>query len=85
MAKEYVNLMEAPPGRRLRITGIVGGEAVHRRLLSIGFHTDDIIELDALAIMKGPLLVRNVSCGSRVALGRGVAHKIAVEVLDGDA
>ena len=85
ITKDLVNLMEAPPGHRLRIADISGGENVHRRLLAIGFHKGDVVELDALAIMRGPLLLRNVSCGTRVALGRGVARKITVEVLDGDA
>ncbi len=85
MTTENANLLEAPPGRRLRIAGIAGGETVRRRLLAIGFHRGDVVELDALAIMNGPLLVHNVSCGSRVALGRGVARKIMVEVVDGGA
>jgi Fe2+ transport system protein FeoA len=67
----------------LRILGIAGGEVVRRRLLSMGFHPGDIVELDSAAILKGPMLVRNIASDSRVAIGRGIARKVRVEVADG--
>ncbi len=78
-----MNLADAPLTKPLRILGIAGGELVRRRLLSMGFHPGDIIELDSAAILKGPILVRNTASDSRVALGRGIARKIVVEVADG--
>lgn len=80
---EPMNLSEAPMAKPLRILGIAGGEVVRRRLLSMGFHPGDIVELDSAAILKGPILVRNTASDSRVALGRGIARKIRVEVADG--
>ena len=78
-----MDLCEAPLSKPLRILAIAGGEAVRRRLLALGFHPGDVIELDSAAIMNGPVLVRNVASGGRVALGRGVARKVRVEVVDG--
>jgi Fe2+ transport system protein FeoA len=78
-----MNLSDAPKARPLRILGIAGGEVVRRRLLSMGFHPGDIVELDSAAILKGPILIRNTASDSRVALGRGIARKIRVEVADG--
>ncbi len=78
-----MDLCEAPLLKPLRILGIAGGESVRRRLLSMGFHPGDIIELDSAAILRGPILVRNTASGSRVAIGRGIARKIRVEVADG--
>ncbi len=78
-----MNLCEAPLSKPLRILGIAGGEGVRRRLMSMGFHPGDIVELDSAAILRGPILVRNTASDSRVALGRGVARKIRVEVTDG--
>jgi Fe2+ transport system protein FeoA len=78
-----MNLSDAPMARPLRILRIAGGEVVRRRLLSMGFHPGDVVELDSMAILKGPILVRNTASDSRVALGRGIARKIEVEVLDG--
>ena len=83
MKTKRMSLVEAPIDKPLRIVDISGGESVRRRLLAIGFHKGDLVELDSLAILKGPVLVRSSASGMRVALGRGVARKITVEVLDG--
>jgi Fe2+ transport system protein FeoA len=76
-----VTLVDAPRNTPLRVAELRGGENVRRRLLSMGFHKNDLVELDSQAIMRGPVLVRNLTSGTRVALGRGVAHKILVEVV----
>jgi len=81
MRTKGLSLVEAPINKPLRIIDIAGGESVRRRLLAIGFHKGDVVELDSLAILKGPILVR--SSVLRIALGRGIARKITVEVLDG--
>lgn len=75
-------LTEAPLNKPLRIVGILGGEGVRRRLLALGFHKDDLIQLDSLAILRGPVLVRNLTSDTRIALGRGVAQKVLVEAGD---
>jgi len=83
MRTKGMSLVEAPIDKPLRIVDIAGGESVRRRLLAIGFHKGDVVELDSVAILKGPILIRSAACGTRVALGRGIARKITVEVLDG--
>ena len=55
------------------------GESVRRRLMALGFHKGDVVELDGQAILRGPLLVRNCTSDTTVALGRGVAQKVLVE------
>jgi Fe2+ transport system protein FeoA len=47
--------------------------------MALGFHKGDVIELDGQAILRGPLLVRNCTSDTTVALGRGVAQKVLVE------
>ena len=74
-----MTLLEAPRNKALKIVDLVGGEGFRRRLFSLGFHKGDIVEFDSRAILQGPLLIRNVSADTRVALGRGVAQKIVVE------
>jgi Fe2+ transport system protein FeoA len=74
-------LAQAPHGRPLKITAVHGGEGVRRRLFALGFHRDDLIEVNAQGILRGPLLIKNLSSDSSVALGRGIAQKIEVEVL----
>jgi Fe2+ transport system protein FeoA len=74
-----MNLLEAPHGTTLRITDLAGGEGVRRRLMALGFHKGDLVQLDGRAIFRGPLLVRNCTSDTTVALGRGVAQKVLVE------
>jgi Fe2+ transport system protein FeoA len=76
-----VNLINAPEDTSLRIVDVLGGHGVRRRLFALGFHKDDIIELDSRSILHGPVLVRNLTIDTSVALGRGVARKIMVEVI----
>ncbi len=74
-------LSQAPHGRALRIMAVHGGEGVRRRLFALGFHNNDQVEVIAQGILRRPLLVKNLSSDSSVALGRGIAQKIEVEVL----
>jgi len=76
-----ISLVDAPYNKRLRIVNICGGHGIHRRLLSLGFHKNDIIELDTSGIFKGPILIRGITSNTSVALGRGVAGKIMVEIV----
>jgi len=76
------NLLHAPQGAVLRIVDIAGGEAVRRRLFSLGFHIGDMIELGAQAILRGPVLIKNAGTEVTVAIGRGIAQKIVVEAVD---
>jgi Fe2+ transport system protein FeoA len=76
-----INLTKAPRDRPLKILAIEGGEGVRRRLFALGFHKDDLIEVSERGIFRGPFLVKNLTADTSVALGRGVAQKILVEVL----
>lgn len=79
-AEQTMNLYQAPRNRQLRIVSILGGEGIRRRLFALGFHKDDLIEVDSQAILKGPLLVKNLTSDMSVAIGRGIALKILVEI-----
>lgn len=78
------SLTEVPEGEVLKIVEIRGSQGLHRRLLALGFHPGDLVTLENEALMNGPVLVKNLTMGSRVALGRGIAQKIMVEVATGD-
>lgn len=77
-----ISLAQAPPDTPLRIVDILGGHGVRRRLFTLGFHKNDLIELDSQSILRGPVLVRNLSTDTSIALGRGIAQKIIVEIAD---
>ncbi len=75
------SLLQAPKGKPLKIVAILGGEGVRRRLFALGFHKDDLVEVNAQGILRGPILVKNLSADTSVALGRGIAQKIMVEIV----
>jgi len=75
-----ISLIQAPQDTPLRIVDILGGHGIRRRLFALGFHKNDLIELDSQSIFRGPVLVRNLSNYTSVALGRGVAQRIMVEI-----
>jgi Fe2+ transport system protein FeoA len=77
-----MTLIDAPKGKTLKIVNIDGGDGVRRKLMALGFHKDDLVELNSQAILRGPVIVRNLSSDARVALGRGVAQKIVVSIAD---
>jgi Fe2+ transport system protein FeoA len=77
-----MNLIDAPKGKTLKIVNIDGGDGVRRKLMALGFHKDDLVELNSQAILRGPVIVRNLTSDARVALGRGVAQKILVTIAD---
>jgi Fe2+ transport system protein FeoA len=76
-----IQLTNAPSDKQLKIVSIGGGHSIHRKLLSLGFHKDDIIELDSRSIFRGPVLVRGLTSDTSVALGRGIARNIMVEIV----
>jgi Fe2+ transport system protein FeoA len=76
-----INLTQAPYDKQLRIVDIQGGHGVRRQLISLGFHKNHMIELDSRSILRGPVLVKNLTSDTSVALGRGIAQKIMVEVV----
>jgi len=77
-----ISLINAPLDSPLKIVDILGGHGVRRRLFALGFHKEDIIELDSRSILRGPVLIKNLTSDTSVALGRGIAQKIMVEIID---
>jgi Fe2+ transport system protein FeoA len=77
-----IRLNKAPQETKLRIIEVDGGYGVRRRLLSMGFHKNDIIVLEKRSILGGPVAVRSLRSDTSVALGRGIAGKILVEIVD---
>lgn len=77
-----VSLAQAPSDTPLKIVAIFGGHGIRRRLFALGFHKNDLIELDSQSIFRGPILVRNLTSDTSVALGRGIARRIMVEIVN---
>jgi len=75
----FLTLTSAVQGRKYKIDKISGGHGLNSRLLSVGFLPGEVISVINQS-RWGPLTV-SVK-GSKIALGRGIAHKILVQELD---
>lgn len=65
-------LAAVPPGSRVRITGYSGGRMLRARLVALGLDVGR--DVDILQNHRG-LIIVGIN-GGRVALGRGISHKI---------
>ena len=64
--------------RRVRVVMIEGGHRVRAHLNTLGIHIGDWLTVVERAPFHGPVLVE--VNGSRLALGRGIAAKIRVDI-----
>lgn len=65
-------LASIPPGQQVRIVAYEGGRMLRARLMSMGLNIGQVVSI--LQNNRG-LIILSVN-GSRVALGRGLSHKI---------
>ena len=79
ISSNSLTLARAVQGRKYKIERVSGGYGLNSRLLSIGFLPGEVISVINQSGW-GPLTVSIK--GSKIALGRGIAHKIFVQELD---
>ena len=73
-----VRLLDVSPGSSARVVEFGGGKILRRKLTQYGIYPGDCLRLVRKAPLGGPILV---VCNDReIALGRGVAEKIIVEI-----
>ena len=77
-----LSLIEAPLDKPLRIVQFLGGHGVRRKLMSLGIHVGDIIEVDSRSLLGGPVLIRSLTNNITIAIGRGIARKILVTLIN---
>ena len=76
MYNQIISLAMVAPGETVKVTGIGAGGGLRRRLADMGLIPG--VRIKVINSHKpGPVLID--LRGARVALGRGVAQKIAVE------
>jgi ferrous iron transport protein A len=64
--------------KQVRVMTIDGGHRVRSHLNTLGIHVGDWLTVVERAPFRGPVLVE--INGTRLALGRGVAAKVQVEI-----
>ncbi len=76
-------LVDLKEGQEAEVTELAAGWEARKRLMDLGIHAGTRLTLLAVHPMGGPLLVK--VGGSHVALGRGIARKLSVELDAKDA
>lgn len=72
-------LSETNNDQIVKIVAIETGKNAKQRLLALGIHPEDIVQVVSNPAF-GPILIRNLSKdNARIAIGRGIAQKIKVE------
>ena len=69
-------LMMLRPGDRAKVVEVQGGRGVRQRLSSMGVYPGEYVSL-VRGGRGGPVIVE--VRGSRVVIGRGMAHRVMVE------
>jgi Fe2+ transport system protein FeoA len=69
-------LSMVPPGQEVRLVAVRGGWGIRRRLAEMGLNPGEMLRVIQSG-SSGPMVV--AVRGFRLALGRGMAHRIEVE------
>jgi len=73
-----ISLCDAPIGKPVILTRISGGSKFTRRLVELGLTPG--VRLKVMQDSGGPLII--AVRDSRIALGRGMAEKISVSIIE---
>ena len=75
---ENHNLLQVPIGTTVSIQNFDGGKGLGKKLRQYGLFIGDQVRIIRMAPFAGPILLE--VNGREIALGRGVASKVIVEV-----
>ena len=76
--RDKMTLIQVQTGQTVRIMSFNGGEGLERKLRQLGLVPGDNARVLRHAPLGGPVLVE--VDGRSIALGRGVASKVVVEI-----
>ncbi|MGB9702058.1 MAG: FeoA family protein [Candidatus Kapaibacteriota bacterium] len=78
-----MTLLDAPEHKKLKITKLLDGFGLRKKLSILDVHFDDEI-IKIKGARWGPIIIQKISGNSKLAIGRGIAEKIQVEIVDKD-
>lgn len=67
------------PGQKARVVEVRGGWGLRQKLSELGLLPGQVVTMSTSSLWRGPIRVQVNS--NQVALGRGVARKVFVEVI----
>jgi Fe2+ transport system protein FeoA len=78
-----MTLLDAPLQQKLKIIKLLDGLGLRKKLSILDVHFDDEI-IKVKGARWGPIIIQKTSGNSKLALGRGIAEKIQVELVNKD-
>ncbi len=75
------SLVYLRPGMTARVVSFAGGRRARMRIMQLGINPGDVVKVLSVGPFGGAIYVENVTNGTRVAIGRGIASKIIVKPL----
>lgn len=81
MEKNIITLTELAAGKRGEVFSFKGGKKLKKKLDSLGIRKGKHVKKVSDMVLKGPITIQ-IENSSRVAIGRGMAEKIIVKVID---
>jgi len=73
-----INLSELSNGKKAKIVGLNGGHGLRRKLRTIGIREGKLVKIVTTQPIGGPIVI-DIE-GEQVAIGRGMARKIMIEI-----
>lgn len=73
-----IRLSELTNGKKAKIVSLNGGHGLRRKLRNIGIREGKLVKLITSQPIGGPIVI-DIE-GEQVAIGRGMARKIMIEV-----
>lgn len=74
-----MRLLSIEKSAQAKVIGFEGGKGLQAKLIQYGLYPGDTLRVIRIAPFRGPLLIE--VNGREIALGRGIAEKIIVEVI----
>ena len=74
-----MSILDAPKGKKVRIINYHGGKGISHKLRQLGLYPGREIVILRYAPLGGPVMID--AQGRSVAIGRGIASKVEVEVV----
>ncbi len=75
------SLIYLRPGTRAKVVSFSGGRNARMRIMQLGINPGDEIKILSVGPFGGAIYIENLTNGTRVAIGRGIAAKILVKPL----
>lgn len=79
--KNIISLTDLAAGKKGKVFSFKGGKKLKKKLDSLGIRKGKQVKKVSDMVLKGPITIQ-IENSSRVAIGRGMAEKIMVKVME---